>query len=90
VFYRPDESFLATEKTSDIVKNAAKKTEEALFSAMDENSTITADQIADVISKTTRTIQRHLKRKADVENLYLTSVTVAEMLFGIGVLPEVN
>jgi ATP-dependent DNA helicase RecG len=40
VFYRPDESFLATEKTSDIVKNAAKKTEEALLSAMDENSTI--------------------------------------------------
>jgi ATP-dependent DNA helicase RecG len=63
VYYRPDESFLTTEKTFDVVRNVVKnKTEQALLSAIADNPGITADQIADSISKSARTVQRYLKK----------------------------
>jgi ATP-dependent DNA helicase RecG len=65
VFYRPNDNFLTTEEMSNVVRNVARndvrnKTEQAVLSAIAENPEITADQIAEIISKSSRTVQRYL------------------------------
>jgi ATP-dependent DNA helicase RecG len=65
VFYRPDEHFLTTEKTSDVARNDVRndvrnKTEQAVMSAITEHPSITAEQLAAAIKKSPRTIQRYL------------------------------
>jgi ATP-dependent DNA helicase RecG len=64
VFYRPDE-FLTTENNGDVVRNvvrngARNKTERAVFIAVSDNPTLTADEIAKAIAKSPRTVQRYL------------------------------
>ncbi|MDR0519510.1 MAG: winged helix-turn-helix transcriptional regulator [Clostridiales Family XIII bacterium] len=61
MFYRPDERFLTTNDTADVVRNVVRnKTEEAVLSAISENPAVTADKIAEIASKSPRTVQRYL------------------------------
>jgi len=65
VFYRPGELFDTTEKTSDVVRNVVRnvvlnKPEQAVLSILTENPAITAEQIAMLLSKSSRTVQRYL------------------------------
>jgi ATP-dependent DNA helicase RecG len=65
VFYRPNDNFLTTGEMSNVVRNVARndvrnKTEQAILSAVAENPEITAGQIAEIISKSSRTVQRYL------------------------------
>ncbi|MDR3288633.1 MAG: putative DNA binding domain-containing protein [Peptococcaceae bacterium] len=65
VFYRPDENFLTTEKTPDVVRNVVtnvvlKKSEQAVFEAIANTPSVTAEQLATALSKSGRTIQRYL------------------------------
>ena len=58
IFYRPDEQFITTEKTSDVVLN---KSEQVALSIIKENPTMTAEQLATLLSKSDRTAQRYLE-----------------------------
>jgi len=65
VFYRPDEQFDTTEKVSDVVLNVAtnvvlNKSEQAVLSIIMENPMTTAEQLAALLSKSSRTAQRYL------------------------------
>ncbi|MDR0751881.1 MAG: putative DNA binding domain-containing protein [Christensenellaceae bacterium] len=65
IFYRPDE-FLTTDKNGDVVRNVVRnvvinKTEQAVLMVVSNNSELTADEIAKAISKSSRTVQRHLE-----------------------------
>jgi len=65
VFYRPDENFLTTNKMSDVATNVStnvelKKIEQTFFEAIANNPAVTAEQLAAVLSKSGRTIQRYL------------------------------
>ena len=64
VFYRPGELFDTTEKVSDVanvVRNVVlNKPEQAVLSILTENPAITAEQIAMLLSKSSRTVQRYL------------------------------
>ncbi|MDR0999295.1 MAG: putative DNA binding domain-containing protein [Clostridiales bacterium] len=61
VFYRPDEKFLTTEKMTNVVRNVVlKKQEQATIEAIAENPTVTAEQLAAMLSKSERTVQRYL------------------------------
>ena len=65
VFYRPGNEFDTTEKVSDVVRNVARnvvlnKPEQAVLSILTENPAITAEQIAVLLSKSGRTVQRYL------------------------------
>jgi len=67
VFYRPDDNFNTTEKQSDVIENVIghvieNKTDQAVFLAIIEHSAITADQIAGIVSRSVRTVQRCLDR----------------------------
>jgi ATP-dependent DNA helicase RecG len=73
VFYRPDENFLATEKMStdqinDQINVRLTATEKQVLSAIAENPTLTLEEVAECISKSAKTAQRHLDnlRKKDV------------------------
>ncbi|GHV57612.1 transcriptional regulator [Deltaproteobacteria bacterium] len=64
-FYRPDENFLTTGKTSGVVRNVARndvlnKPEKMILEAIAENHTITAEQLAVAVKKSGRTVQRYL------------------------------
>jgi ATP-dependent DNA helicase RecG len=65
VFYRPDDRVITTEKKPDVVLNVVKnvvlkKSEQETLSIIIENPAITAEGIAEILSKTERTAQRHL------------------------------
>jgi len=65
VFYRPGEQFITTEKMSDVVINVAtnvvlNKSEKAALSIITENPLTTAEQLATLLSKSSRTAQRYL------------------------------
>ena len=65
VFYRPDEQFNTTEKMSDVVLNVVtnvvlNKMEQATLSIIKENPWVTAEQLATLLSKSSRTVQRYL------------------------------
>ena len=73
VFYRPDENFNTSEITLDVVLSdvtnvVLKKTEQAALAIIKDNPTITAEQLAALLSKSDRTAQRYLdalqKKKA--------------------------
>ena len=65
VFYRSGEQFDTTEKVSDVVLNAAtnvvlNKSEQAALSNIMENPMTTAERLAELLSKSSRTAQRYL------------------------------
>jgi ATP-dependent DNA helicase RecG len=65
VFFRPDEKFIATDKSSDVVLNdvtnvVLNKMEQAALAIIIGNPTITAEQLAEHLSKSGRTAQRYL------------------------------
>jgi ATP-dependent DNA helicase RecG len=67
IFYRPDEQFNTTEKMSDVVISVAtnvvlNKPEQAVLSHIKENPMVTAEQLAILLSKSSRTVQRYLNR----------------------------
>ena len=65
VFYRPDEKFIATDKISDVVLNDVtnvilNKMEKVALAIIKGNPAITAEQLAEHLSKSGRTAQRYL------------------------------
>jgi ATP-dependent DNA helicase RecG len=69
VFYRPDENFLSIEKKpggqindqiNDQINVQLSKTEKQVFSVVADNPMLTLDEIAERISKSVKTAQRHL------------------------------
>jgi ATP-dependent DNA helicase RecG len=65
VFYRPDENFLTTEKMSNDPLNVPRndllnEMERKTLTIISENPAITADQIAVILSKSRKTVQRSL------------------------------
>jgi len=65
VFFRPDEKFIATDKSSGVVLNdvtnvVLNKMEQAALAIIKDNPTITAEQLAEHLSKSGRTAQRYL------------------------------
>ncbi|GHU41693.1 hypothetical protein FACS1894111_04370 [Clostridia bacterium] len=91
VFYRPNANFLATEKTSDVVRSVARddvrnKTEQTVLSAIAENPSITAEKIAEIISKSPRTVQRYLdslQKKNLVRRVGSTKSGLWEIIGGV-------
>ncbi|MDR1993440.1 MAG: winged helix-turn-helix transcriptional regulator [Nitrososphaerota archaeon] len=61
VFHRPNEQFVTTKTNLNVVRNVV-RTEmgQVVLSTLTENPTITAAQIATLLSKSSRTIQRYL------------------------------
>ena len=65
VFYRPDKSFNTTDNFSDVVLNdvtnvVLKKPEQSALAIIKDKPTITAEQLAALLSKSERTAQRYL------------------------------
>ncbi|MCL2189460.1 MAG: putative DNA binding domain-containing protein [Defluviitaleaceae bacterium] len=65
VFYRPDENFITTEKSTDVVLNdvtnvVLNKMENDALVVIKNNPTVTAEQLASLLSKSARTAQRYL------------------------------
>ena len=65
VFHRPSEQYDTTKMTSDVVRNVVRnvvlnKSEQETLSIITENRAITAEQIAALLTKSGRTVQRYL------------------------------
>ena len=65
VFYRPNDQFSTTDEMSDVVRNVVRnvvlnKSEQTALSIIVENPSITAGQMAELLSKSSRTVQRYL------------------------------
>jgi ATP-dependent DNA helicase RecG len=66
VFYRPNEKFNVTEKMSDgtingTLNDALSKAEQATLAVIKQHTAINADTIAELISKSRRSVQRYLE-----------------------------